>query len=161
MPTVSPKKTDYTNQVLETATDLITRLGVADVSIEAKYDPESDVYLLLLQSENPALLIGFHGETLSSLQLVLGQHLHTQLNQWINLSLNVNDYRERRETILKNLAENAVSKVIATGQPHALPPMPANERRIVHVYLSEHPQVVTSSEGVGRTRGIVISLKSS
>lgn len=161
MPTVSPKKTDYTNQVLETATDLITRLGVTDVSIEAKYDPESDVYLLLLQSENPALLIGFHGETLGSLQLVLGQHLHTQLNQWINLSLNVNDYRERRETILKNLAENAVSKVIATGQPHALPPMPANERRIVHVYLSEHPQVVTSSEGVGRTRGIVISLKSS
>lgn len=157
---MSDASIDHSQQIQDLTTDLITRLGITNVSIEVRHEPENDIYLILLQSENPALLIGFHGETLSSLQLLLGQHLHSQLGSWVNLSLNVNDYRERRETILKNLAENAVAKVLATGLPHSLPPMPANERRIIHVYLSEHPQIVTASEGTGHSRGIVISPKS-
>jgi spoIIIJ-associated protein len=152
---------DHSNLVLEHLTDIITRLGLTNITVEVRYDPENDIYLGLLQSENPALLIGFHGEALSSIQLILGQHIHAALGQWLNISLNVNDYRERRETILKNLAENAVSKVLATGNPYSLPPMPANERRIVHLYLSEHPQITTASQGVGRSRCIVISPKAS
>jgi spoIIIJ-associated protein len=149
---------DLTNTVLSTTQELLSQLGFAEeVIVEARYDLESDLYQVLLQTQNPALIIGYHGETLSALQLILGQHLHAATDTWLNLSVNVNDYRERRETTLTALADTAVSRVLATGQPHSLPPMPANERRIVHMHLADHPQVTTTSEGVGRTRCVIIS----
>lgn len=130
-----------------------------EVTVKTKYDTDGNLYQILLESPNPSLVIGYHGENLSSLQLVLSQHLHSQLDEWVNLSLNVNDYRERRQSSLEALADSAVSKVLATGQAHSLPPMPAAERRIVHLYLSEHPQISTYSEGTGKTRSVIVALK--
>lgn len=151
---------DHSDIVTDTITDFISRLGLQeDVTVATQYDKESDLYQVLLQTQNPALLIGYHGENLSSLQLIIGQHLHVKLNEWVNLSLNVNDYRERRESSLHALADSAVSRVVATGQPHSLPPLPAGERRLIHMYLADHPQVTTSSQGVGRARSIVVSPK--
>jgi spoIIIJ-associated protein len=152
--------TDHTAVVTDTITDFVSRLGLTeDVTVSTQYDETQDLYQVLLQTQNPALLIGYHGENLSSLQLIVGQHLHSKLNEWINLSLNVNDYRERRESSLHALADSAVSRVLATNQPHSLPPLPAGERRLIHMYLADHPQVSTSSQGVGRARSIVVSPK--
>jgi spoIIIJ-associated protein len=151
---------DYLKEVTTTAQALIDHLGFSDtVTLQAKYDQGNDLYQVLFQTENPSLLIGYHGENLSSMQLVLAQHLHAQTDTWLNLSLNVNDYRERRQFTLHSLADTAVSRVLATGQPHSLPPMPASERRIVHLYLADHPRVATSSQGVGKNRSVVISPK--
>jgi spoIIIJ-associated protein len=150
--------TDFTSIVLSTTQELLSQLGFGEeVTVEARYDSESDLYQVLLQTPTPALIIGYHGETLSALQLILGQHLHVATDSWLNLSVNVNDYRERRETTLTALADTAVSRVLATGQPHSLPPMPANERRIVHLHLADNSQVSTASDGVGRTRCVIIS----
>lgn len=151
---------EHVDAVKKSVDELLSQLGISgQVVVEVKYDEAAQMHLVSLQTESPAILIGFHGENLSAMQLVLGQHLHSQLGEWINLSLNVNDYRERRETALHALADSAVARVLATGQAHSLPPMPANERRIVHLYLSEHPQVVTESTGEGRSRSIIISPK--
>jgi spoIIIJ-associated protein len=152
---------DYLKQVTTGAQDLINQLGFSDsVTLQVKYNTEGDTYQVLFQTENPSLLIGYHGENLSSMQLILAQHLHTQTSVWLNLSLNVNDYRERRQFTLHSLADTAVSRVIATGQPHSLPPMPASERRIIHLYLADHPRVLTSSQGAGKTRSVIVSPKS-
>ena len=75
----------------------------------------------------------------------------------MNLAVNVNDYRERREATLHSLADSVVARVTASGTPHTLPPMPASERRVIHLYLAQHPEVTTSSEGIARNRGLVIS----
>ena len=118
---------DLSTQILDYTTNFLSQTGFgSEVEVEVKF--EDDVYHITLQTPSPALLIGYHGETLSALQLVLGQHLHAATGQWLNLSVNVNDYRERRETALKSLADSAVSQVIASGQPHSLPPLPASER---------------------------------
>jgi spoIIIJ-associated protein len=149
---------DHSATVIGLTQKLLDQLGLsAGVEVSVNYDSKNQLYQVLLQSSRPALLIGFHGETLSAIQLFLGQHLHAQIGEWVNLSVNVNDYRERRESSLTALADTAVSQVLATGQPHSLPPMPANERRVVHMYLSDNPQVTTSSEGTGRSRCIIIS----
>ncbi len=141
--------------------NLVSQLGFSDtVTLETKYEKDSDIYQILLKTESPSLLIGYHGENLSSMQLLLSQHLHTETGQWLNLSLNVNDYRERRQFTLHSLADTAVSRVLATGQAHSLPPMPSSERRIVHLYLAGHPRVTTSSQGIGKSRSIIISPKS-
>src|SRR3989344_3589349 len=150
--------TDHTQAILDYTTNFLSQTGFgSEVEVEVQF--EDDVYLITLQTPSPALLIGYHGETLSSLQLVLGQHLHAAPGQWLNLSVNVNDYRERRETALKSLADSAVSQVVTSGQPHSLPPLPASERRVIHLYLTDHPHVATPSQGVGRSRSVIISPK--
>lgn len=154
------KKEDPSIVIQKTTEELLNQLGILEGNtVQCRYLSESEMYQVLIQSTRPALLIGYHGETLSSLQLMLGQHLRSQLDGWVNLSLNVNDYRERRESSLTALADSVVSQVLATGQPHSLPPLPANERRIIHLYLSENPQVATTSEGQGRSRCVIVSPK--
>lgn len=151
---------DKTKTVLDTTVNFLSQMGFTDnLKPKVSFDMESDRYLIVLETDNPALLIGYHGNTLSGLQLFLGQHLHQALGEWINLTVDVNDYRQRREQSLKTLADSTVEKVLETNQAYILPPMPANERRIVHLYLAEHPQVTTASSGEGKQRSVIISPK--
>ncbi len=144
--------------ILTTTTSLLEQLGIS-VSAAVDYDATNELYQVNLSCENPGVLIGHHGETLAAVQLLLGQHLKAQTGEWVNLAVNVNDYRQRREEILHQLADNTVDQVVASGQPHSLPPLPANERRVVHLHLATHPQVKTESMGEGRYRSVVISPK--
>lgn len=146
-----PAISDYTAKFLE-------ELGVPAI-VTVNFDSGNNLYLISLSSDNPGLLIGYHGDTLGSFQLILAQHLKTQTGQWLNISVNINDYRQRRETALHELAESVANQVVATGQPHTLTPLPANERRVIHLHLSNHSLVITSSVGEGRSRSIVISPK--
>ncbi|OGC93120.1 hypothetical protein A3D85_00355 [Candidatus Amesbacteria bacterium RIFCSPHIGHO2_02_FULL_47_9] len=151
---------DHTQTLSDLTQDLLTHTGFgSEVEIQARYDPNENIYQVSLQTPSPAVLIGYHGETLSALQFILGQHVHTKTGEWLNLSVNINDYKERREQSLKALADSVVNQTLTTGIPHALPPLPASERRIVHLYLADHPQVTTSSQGIGRSRSVVISPK--
>lgn len=149
---------DYSTPITDYTTDFLSQLGfMADsVTVRTQADATNDLYQVLLETAQPAILIGYHGENLSALQFILSFHLRVRLDANLSISLNVNDYRERRQTSVEVLADSAVARVLATGQPHSLPPMPANERRLVHLHLAEHPQVATASEGEGRTRGVVI-----
>ncbi|OGC98897.1 hypothetical protein A2W16_00435 [Candidatus Amesbacteria bacterium RBG_16_48_31] len=149
---------DHSAAVSQNTLEFISQLGLSQqVLVTIVFSPDQNIYNVLLKTDNPGLIIGYHGENLSALQLLLAQHLHYQVGEWLNLSLNVNDYRQRREASLHALADSAVARVIASGQPHSLPPMPAAERRLVHLYLADHPDVTTASEGVGRSRSVIIS----
>jgi len=151
---------DHTTAVSKYTTQFLEILGFAGkVNVMVKYDKSTDLYQVLFQTDDPSLLIGYHGDNLFAMQTLLGLHFHSQFEEWINLSLNINDYRERREFTLHSLADTAVSRVIATGHPHSLPPMSASERRLIHMYLSDHPRVATASQGVGKSRSVIISPK--
>ncbi len=138
-----------------------TQVFLGQLGIEAKVNVAQveDIYQVNLECANPGILICHHGETLFALQLLLGQHLKAKTGEWVSLAVNVNDYRERREQSLRELADNTVEQVVATGQPYTLPPMPAGERRIVHLYLADHSGVKTESMGTGRSRSVIISPK--
>lgn len=150
--------TDTQTQVTQLAQNFIDQLGVA-AEVKVVFDAVDQIYHINLESDNPGVLIGHHGETLAALQLLIGQHLKAQTGEWVNLAVNMNDYRQRREQALQQLVDNTVERVLATGQPHSLPPMPANERRFVHICLAEHPLIKTESMGDGRTRSVVLSTK--
>jgi spoIIIJ-associated protein len=152
---------DKSNKINEYCLEFLEHLGFSSlVTVEVQHDSATDTFQILFHTEDPSLLIGYHGENLSAMQLLLSQHLHFAFDEWLNLSLNVNDYRERRQFTLHSLADTAVSRVLATGQPHSLPPMPASERRIIHLYLADHPRVSSSSQGAGKNRSIIVSPKS-
>lgn len=149
---------DKTSDILKLTSDFLSRLGFGDL-VEVNVTKEDDHYAVILKAENPALLIGYHGNTLSGLQMFISQHLHKQFDEWINLTVDVNDYKLRREQNLKTLADSTVEQVLSSNQAYILPPMPASERRIIHMYLAEHPQVSTASSGEGRDRSVIISPK--
>jgi spoIIIJ-associated protein len=150
---------DKANQVLEAAQDLLSKTGYENIVVNVDYDTENNLYYISLQSDNPAPLIGYHGDTLGALQTMLSQHLFTKTGEWLSLTVNVNDYRERRENALKAMADAAVNKVTTSGKAFTLPPLPANERRIIHMYLSERSDITTESVGEGRGRSVVITPK--
>lgn len=112
-----------------------------------------DRYLLLnLEGEELGALIGRRGETLGNLQYLLRLMVNQRLHQWKNIVVDVEQYRQRRAEHLVQLALRSADQVARTGRPLLLEPMPANERRIIHLALRDHPQVYTESSGEGDRR---------
>jgi spoIIIJ-associated protein len=102
------------------------------------------------------ILIGRRGETLRSLQYLLRLMVSHRLKHWTNLVVDVENYRVRRQQALKSLAYRVAERVVQTGRSQALEPMPAYERRMVHIALRNHPQVKTQSVGEGERRKVTI-----
>lgn len=142
--------------IKEIAQELLEKLQIkSTVSISLK----KDLYELTIETDESGLLIGYHGTTLASLQLILGTLVFKKLAKWERIVVNVGDYRERREETLKNLAQTYAQQAITTGEPVILPYLPASERRIIHLVLQDHPRVITESQGEGKERRITIRLK--
>lgn len=140
--------------------DLLCHLGIKPGGVEIITDKDGGVVLNLdLPDEEAGILIGYHGETLASLQLVLGMMLCQQAGQWSRLIVNIGDYRQKRTDYLTALAEDTAAKVAATGEPLALYHLNPFERRVIHLALAEDVRVTTESQGEDRNRFLVISPK--
>jgi len=107
------------------------------------------------------LLIGRRGETLRSLQFMTRLIVSRRIGVWPNLVVDVESYKVRREESLRALALRVADQVRKSRQPVALEPMPAHERRIVHLALRDHPSVTTQSVGEGDRRKVTIVPKKS
>lgn len=139
------------------AKELIKHLGL-QVKTEISEDKEGVVHIQL-ETEDPGILIGYHGETLASIQLILAMMVYRKRNEWTRILVNVGDYRERRKESLERMALSAAQKVKFSGEEYALPSMTSAERRIIHLALADDSQVTTESEGEGRNRRVVIKPK--
>lgn len=105
-------------------------------------------------------LIGRRGETLEDLQYLTRLLMAKELGRYVNLVLDVEGYKSQREQTLQQLAQRMAERVVASHKPASLEPMPANERRIIHLTLRDHPQVRTESVGSGEDRKVTIVPKS-
>ena len=114
---------------------------------------------LNISGADMAQLIGRRGETLASLQLITNSILGRRLRRWVRVTVDVENYRQKREESLRGLAMRVADGVRQSRRPMALEPMPANERRIVHLALADHEHVTTHSIGEGEERKVVISPK--
>ncbi|MFH0750195.1 MAG: R3H domain-containing nucleic acid-binding protein [Candidatus Gottesmanbacteria bacterium] len=146
-----------TIKIKDITEDLLKRLGIAgDVSIDTD---ESGAYRVNIETEETGLLIGFHGRTLESFQMMLGMIVAKELGSWERVYVNVGDYREKREEALMYMAQRASERAITTGRPVELSHLSAAERRVIHLTLSGDERVSTESAGEGRERKLVISPK--
>lgn len=117
-------------------------------------------YLLLdIEGAELGALIGRRGETLENIQYLLRLMVNQKIHKWKNIVVDVEHYKARRVTQLTQLAERMAEQVARTGRAISLEPMPANERRIVHMTLREHPDVYTESYGDGGRRKVHIFAK--
>lgn len=103
---------------------------------------------LNLPTDSAGIFVGHHGEGLTALRMIFSLILFQRFNVWPKIHLNVNDYQERREEALKELALGAAERAAALGKEIILPNLSSFERRLVHMYLSENSQVKTESRGV-------------
>lgn len=107
--------------------------------------------------EENALLIGFHGETLNSLQTIASLIFFRKTGSYTPLTIDVGGYRAERAEKIKQLTVNAADRARFLVKSVELSPMPATERRLVHLYAAELPGVKSESVGEGRERRVVIS----
>ncbi len=146
-----------TTEVLEKVVSLLGVDVVTSLTHAEKEDlggPAFDI-----EGDDAGLLIGRRGETLKSLQFLVKYMVSQRLGVNANLQVDVEGYQERRNQALANMARRVAQRVIDSGNPISLEPMPANERRIVHLTLADHAQVITESAGAGVARQVVVHLK--
>jgi spoIIIJ-associated protein len=143
---------------------LLALMGIeADVSIRDAETPGDGLGMakavLEVEGDDLGVLIGRRGETLTSLQYLLNLMVSRQLGDGNYFTVDIEGYRRRRERQLKTLAQRTAETVKRTKRPVTLEPMPPNERRIIHLTLSEDRYVQTDSVGEGEERKVSISLK--
>lgn len=114
---------------------------------------------LNIRGDDLGILIGRRGQTLASLEYITKLMVVGQLKAWIPLTLDVAGYKKRRRDSLQRLALYLAEQVKSRRRAITMEPMPADERRIVHLTLSDNPDVTTQSMGEGENRKVVILLK--
>jgi len=143
--------------------ELLERMRVK-AKIEPRYvEPEDEkdrrVILVDIQGNDLSILIGRRSETLNALQYIGSLIVSKEAGKWVPMMIDVQGYRERRNRQLRQLGRRMAEQAIQTGRRQVLEPMPANERRIIHLELRDHPQVFTESTGEEPYRKVTISLK--
>ncbi len=109
-----------------------------------------------IRGQDLGVLIGHRGETLNAFQYVASLMVGKETQQYIQLIVDVEGHRDRRERQLRQLARRMAEQVIKTGRKLTLEPMPAAERRVIHMELRDHPAVTTQSIGEEPHRKITI-----
>lgn len=143
---------------------ILAHMGV-QASVEPaaiETDDEEEPVQLNIRSDDPgtlSLLIGRRGETLSALQLLVSLIVSKQTGSRERILVDAESYRLRREHNLRSMAERIAQQVRRSGHPVTLEAMPPNERRIIHMALSETTDIATESTGEGDQRRVVVSLK--
>lgn len=144
--------TDAVGHILEAAGVNVTR------TLRSAHDPESGGPIIDLAGEDSGLLIGRRGQTLQALQFLVNLIVRKQFDG-VRVVLDVENYRQRREASLREMATNIAERVAQTNRSITLEPMPPADRRIIHTTLTDHPSVATESTGEGEGRKVTIRPK--
>ncbi len=143
------KAEDFLNKIFEIAKE--------DVKVETSQ--EGDVLKINLSGPDMGIVIGKRGETLDALQHLTSLVVNRGGKDFTKVSIDAENYREKRNEALESLAHKLASKVMRTRRSTTLEPMNAYERRIIHSALQDHEKVTTYSIGQGASRKVVIALK--
>ncbi len=150
----SPEALAAGQRILET---LMSHLGFT-ATVEVAAGETSRLNVTASGDDRDALgaLIGRKGERLSALQHLVNLMLSKEMGAWTRVLVDVEDYRGRRERQLRELADRAAARVVETGKMLQLEPMPALERRWIHLTLRDHAGVATQSIGEEPNRRVVL-----
>ena len=151
-------KSEIGNKAGSILKELLSKMGMsADVIVIEEGDT---IRLDIRNTPHGALLIGFRGKTLNSLQYLVHQMVNrngTPDEQRYDIEVDIQDYRERRRKLLSRMATEAIGKVDLTGKPVELEPMSAYDRKYIHMLVKDEVGFSTTSMGEGQDRHIVIS----
>jgi spoIIIJ-associated protein len=148
----------------DTVDELLQRMHVR-ASVTSQFGETDDVrgrtpVLVDISGKDLSILIGRQAETLNALQYIAALIVSKEIGHSLTLVIDVQGYRKRRDQQLRQLARRMADQAMKTGRRQVLEPMPASERRIIHIELREHPEVTTESIGEEPRRKVTIVPKS-
>lgn len=138
-------------------------LSADEIKVEVEEKEEEILINLEISEEESGLFIGYHGETLDSIQRIARLAFQNEVGDR-RIRLNINQYREQRQEKLAEMAENIAKRVLETGESHTIGYfLPSHERFLVHSAISENPELADKiesvSSGQGNQRRITIQVK--
>ncbi len=136
---------------------MLNLMGINKYEMQVRTDENNVVFQI--ESDSEGLLIGHHGRTLEAMQYLVNKIVGVGKEERIRYILDVGGYLTRRKETLEKIAGRCVKKVKETQQEVSLKAMSPVDRRIIHLFLKDDPDVKTYSEGEGTTRHIVIAPK--
>ncbi|MFP3879482.1 MAG: RNA-binding cell elongation regulator Jag/EloR [Dehalococcoidia bacterium] len=165
VPVMAPEKAGpepVKEDVAEVGREVLdTLLGLLGVTGEVEVLSDEIPVAFDIKGEDLGILIGRRGQTLASLEYITKLLVTRRLKVWLPLTVDVAGYRERRRDSLQRLALYLAEQVKSRRRAMTMEPMPADERRIVHLTLADDPDVTTQSIGEGESRKVVVMLKQS
>ena len=150
------EKREVVKHIKEYLLKILKNMGF-NVNIEVKNKEEFPKYIIF--SDNDALLIGKNGKNLKALSILVSQHLNNELGRNYKFTIDVNEYKEKREKSLERLAKKIAREVKTTKVEAKLDSMNSYERRIIHNALTNYKGVFTESEGEEPNRYVVVKPK--
>lgn len=145
------------DKVIKEIERLLKKMDI-EGEVKAKIIESQGVESILVDINTPEgnLLIGQKGQTLNTFQYLVRVLLRRKMSQIVNFVIDVNNYREKKEQYLKDLARDTASRVKSSAKEIELSPMSSYERRIIHLALAKDDRVVTESKGEGSERRVVV-----
>lgn len=142
------------SQIKDIIEELLRQMDFSGEVVMDDQDP--DFLRANIKSPEAAYLIGRGGEVLLALQEIIRSAVAKKISEPVRFIVDVNDYRQSRFVLLKEMAQRAAQEVQETGQEQWLAPMNSYERRVVHLALKEMSGIKSESDGLGEERRIVI-----
>lgn len=145
------------NKIVKKATEELLKLLMIDGKFDLK--ESEDGYDITLDTQDSGIVIGYHGDTLEALQLVLSLCIAKKLGEFKRVSLEVGDYKKNRSEWLNSLAMETKEKVLESQREVSLYDLKPWERRVVHLLLQDDKEVESESAGEGKDRVLVVKPK--
>lgn len=149
---------DKTELIQSEAKELLSK--IID-SFEVEVSEDKGIYHVTIKAEEEApVVIGRHGETIKALQKILEVILYKKAGESVEILLNVNDYRQKQQERLEEIASRYAQKALDYHSPSYVRGLSSYERKVVHEYVTKnYPDLTSYSTGEGRDRRLVIDAK--
>lgn len=145
--------------IQETVEEILTKLSTPFRKVRLEKS-DDNTFRVNIESEEPSLLIGHHGENIHALQNIVKTILFRKQSGDFNVILDVDNYKKRQEDNVLNLADRKIETLRKTGQKQSLPPMSPYFRRLVHLHIAEkYDDIETESIGEGDFRYLTMQKK--
>lgn len=133
----------------------------AELEIDGTFTVEAndEIVDIMMDTRDTGIVIGYHGEILESLQLVLSLAIAKKLDRFVRISVEVDGYKKNRTDYLEKLAMQVKEKALSENKEQVLMSLKSWERRIIHLFLQDDDQVMSESSGEGRDRVLLIKPK--
>lgn len=159
--TLLPEDKLLPRKAKEIVDKIIDFLGVsAAAHIDSSPDSGDNTTMISLEGDDSGLLIGRRGETLRAFQYVVNILLAREFDEGLPVRIDVERYKEAKDMSLKVLAARVADRVANSRETVTLEPMTGNDRRIIHMALADHSEVMTKSDGEGDDRKVSVMPKS-
>ncbi len=142
--------------IKKTVDAFFNRLGIAG---ETAITETEELIDIVLDTPDSGMVIGYHGDMLESLQLILALCLAKDRGVYQRVSIEVGEYKKNRSDYLLQLAMSTKERVLSESREIALPELKSWERRVIHMLLSDDKDVLSESVGMGKDRTLVIKPK--